>query len=119
MAIRSEARRVLVLTSDTAPLVRALRRAGYDVETRDDGARFDIAIADVTRSRAIEELHAKYGDFRLIAIAPALGTRSLRTADAMGAQAVLCRPVSSSELVRRVAGLVKVRAMPYVAGSGE
>jgi len=119
MAVRSETRRVLVLTTGAEPLARALRRAGYEVETHDEGTRFDLAIADVSRTSAVQLLHEKYGDFRVIAVTPALGPLSLRAADSMGAQALLRRPLSSAEVVRRVTDIVKVRAMPYVAGSGE
>ena len=131
MAVRSAVQRVLVAEPDARVrgwLKRVLAGAGYDVVVARNGraavarARerpidlviFSLAIPEAERMDAMQAMLAVRPQPKVVATAGALGPRTLRAADLLGAQAVLRKPLSSKTVVQRVRELLRSRPTPYV-----
>jgi CheY-like chemotaxis protein len=131
MAVRSAVQRVLVV--DDAPAARnwfskVLAGAGYEVSLARNGREattqagehsIDLVICSLTipeaeRTEIMHEMLASRPQLKIVATAGALGPRTLRAADLLGAQAVLTKPMSSRVVLQRVRELLRPRTVPYV-----
>ncbi|MGP0076648.1 MAG: response regulator [Bryobacteraceae bacterium] len=126
MAVRSAGQSVLVIGDEAAMrnrLARVLRRAGYEVFTAENDEEalrqakerpIDLVIAslidDSDGVEAIRAMQAEQPRLKLITIAGALGPATLRTADLLGAQAVLTNPLSATTVLRRVREVLRNRS---------
>ena len=130
MAVRSAVQRVLVAEPDAVVrgwLTRVLAGAGYDVAVARNGREavaraeehaidlviFSLAIPEAERMEAMHAILAARPAPKVVATAGALGPRTLRAADLLGAQAVLRKPLSSKMVVARVRELLRPRPTLY------
>ena len=116
MAVRSSVQRILVLDSDLARrawVSRVLRGAGYQVSPSSD-APVDLVVAGLSMAQDLEAIRLAQPRVRVIAVASTLDSATLRSADLVGAQAVVTRPLSAQLLLRRVRQLLRSRPVPYV-----
>jgi CheY-like chemotaxis protein/nitrogen-specific signal transduction histidine kinase len=121
-------RRARVLVADDEDLVRGflvavLQEAGYEVIEAANGKEaleraravpVDLAITDLFMPgqeglATIGALRRDVPGVRIIAISGALGDQSLRSAQTLGADAVLSKPASAEVLLATVAGVLKLR----------
>lgn len=124
MAIRSAARRVLVVDRNLAVrtrLIGILKGAGYEVLAARDGqmavaqardAPVDLVISDlaVPEEESVKLIRAIRQDrpkLKVIAMTATFGPHALRTADMLGAQAVLRKPLTAEMVRRRVNDLLR------------
>jgi two-component system KDP operon response regulator KdpE len=126
--------RVLIVDDD--PLVRraiskVLARGGFDVDTAEDATpaldvaadkRPDLAVVDFNMPtcglEVVRQLKAKYGDFIFVAILTGEDSESMRTQClGAGADAVLIKPISPSELQRRLTAAALALKTQLVAAS--
>jgi uncharacterized protein (TIGR03437 family) len=131
MAVRSREQRILVagdIPQVRNWLARVLAGAGYEVSVTRDGREalersnenpVDLVICSLTmpeteRRELVRTMLAARPQLKVVATAGALGPRTLRAADLLGAQAVLTKPMSSKVVVQRVRELLSPRAVPYV-----
>ena len=136
MAVRSAVERVLVAEPDPAVrgwLTRVLAGAGYDVAVARNGREavaraeehaidlviFSLAIPEAERMEAMHAILAARPAPKVVATAGALGPRTLRAADLLGAQAVLRKPLSSKMVVARVRELLRPRPTLYTVEEEE
>jgi uncharacterized protein (TIGR03437 family) len=126
MAVRSAGQSVLVIDDETAlrkRLARVLKRAGYEVVTAENDEEalrqakersIDLVMASLTDPahgvEAIRTMQAEQPRLKLIAIAGTLGPATLRTADLLGAQAVLMNPMPATTVLRRVREVLRSRS---------
>ena len=106
-------------------LRKVLSDAGYDVLTagssqealaRASGQSLDMVISSVTMPlETMAALRAKRPRLKIVATAGALDAPTLRSADVLGAQAILTKPMTSAVVLRRVRELLRSRPVPYVA----
>ena len=130
MAVRSAVQRVLVAEPDAAVrgwLTRVLAGAGYDAAVARNGreavARAEehpidlvicsLAIPEAERTEAMRGVLAARPAPKVVATAVAVGPRTLRAADLLGAQAVLRKPLSSKMVVAKVRELLRPRPTVY------
>jgi uncharacterized protein (TIGR03437 family) len=132
MAVRSPTQRILTIDDD--PAIRnwfgkVLVRAGYEVLTASNDAEalaqaggrpVDLVISNLVapeqeRLETIRALRAERPQLRIIATAGVPSSEALRSADLLGAQAVLTKPMAPQAVVRRVRELLRSRPVPYVA----
>jgi uncharacterized protein (TIGR03437 family) len=134
MAVRDAKNRVLLATSrEQAERVwrAALVKAGYDVFTARDGEaaievaraqRLDLAVVDLPGSGAdlqscARAMRGVRPNLKLIVAVDGMAPAALQSADLLGAQAVMARPVGSVALVARVRELTRRRTFVYDAGT--
>jgi CheY-like chemotaxis protein len=110
-----------VLVVDDEPGVRSffadvLRSAGYQVEEAGDGERalaavetapFDLVVTDLVMPNqegieTIMALRGRYPRLKIIAVSGAFGGNMLTTAEALGADETLMKPVSPERLLETV-----------------
>jgi uncharacterized protein (TIGR03437 family) len=122
MAVRSARRRVLVLQNNAVirrRLVRILAKAGYKVSTtqqameQSDLAILDLAMPKEETSEIIEALRKARPQLRIMTVSSALDADALRTADLLGAQAVLTQPFTALKVRSRVRALLEMRPAVY------
>jgi uncharacterized protein (TIGR03437 family) len=130
MAVRSARRQILIVESDAAigrRLAAILTGAGYDVLTARDGRdamglakdrKFDLVICDLAlpAEDSLQMMRAIRTDQQMVktaAIAGALSADALKTADLLGAQAVLTKPLAAQIVLDRVRALVERRLARY------
>jgi len=118
MAVRTAVKQVLLL--DLAPatrirLHRILTAAGYHVFSAADQKTVDLVISSLGASEQITAVRAAQPRVKLIAMAPAVDPDTLRSADLLGAQAVLTDAMTAQSVLRRVRELLRPRLVPYVA----
>ena len=130
MAVRSAVQRVLVAEPDAAVrgwLTRVLAGAGYDVVVARNGREAvvraeehaidlvicSLAIPEAERMGAMRGILAARPAPKVVATAGALGPRTLRAADLLGAQGVLRKPLSSKMVLERVRELLRSRPTVY------
>jgi len=124
MAIRSSRRRVLVVDHEPAirnRLTGILKGAGYEVVAargaqdaalQAKGHLVDLVIADLAMPEEeglemIRSLRSERPKLKIIVMSGAFGTRALRAADILGAQAVLRKPLTAEVVRRRVHDLLR------------
>ena len=130
MAVRSARQQVLVVAGDPAIrrwLAAIVAGAGYDVLTAPDGQEatglaehhdVDLVVVDLAlpsedsleMMRAIRKAHLQV---KTAALADTLSPEALKTADLLGAQAVLTMPLAAQIVVRRVRVLLQRRPARY------
>jgi uncharacterized protein (TIGR03437 family) len=135
MAVRSVVRSVLVIDGQPAIrnwLARVLKTAGYEVFTAENDREalrqgnehpVDLVISSLTgeedreedRLEAIHAMQAERPQVKLIAIAEALSPAALRTADLLGAQGVLTKPLAARTMLRRVRETLAAHPIRYEA----
>jgi len=120
------AARILVADDDAAVrcfLREVLEQGGHEVIEAADGKqalrqarseRVDLVITDLVMPEqegieTIQALRRDVPDVRVIAISGAFGGQFLKTAQLLGADAVLSKPVSAELLLARVAEVLKPR----------
>jgi uncharacterized protein (TIGR03437 family) len=116
MAVRTALKQVLLLDLPSATRVRLhriLTAAGYHVTSNQEFV--DLIISSLGASEHIAGVRAAQPRAKLIAMAPAIDTDTLRSADLLGAQAVLSDSMTSQSMLRRVRELLRPRIVPYVA----
>jgi uncharacterized protein (TIGR03437 family) len=116
MAVRTSIKQVLLL--DLAPVTRArlsriLTAAGFHVSS--DEKLIDLVISSLGASEQIAAVRAAQPRLKLIAMADTIDADTLRSADILGAQAVLTDGMTSQSILRRVRELLRPRIVPYVA----
>ena len=72
-----------------------------------------LAIPEAERTEGMRAILAMRPAPKVVATAGALGPRTLRAADLLGAQAVLSKPLSSKMVVARVRELLRPRPALY------
>ncbi len=122
MAVRSAQRRVLVLNNDAVirrRLVRILGKAGYQVSTaqqtleQPDLAILDLAMPTEEALEIIRALREVRAQLRIMTVSQSLDPDALRTADLLGAQAVLTQPFTAVKVRTRVRALLQMRPAVY------
>lgn len=130
MAVRSSRRRILIVSPDQAVgewVEAVLRGSPYDVEVaRESGQALtsarehpadllisDLAITEAEQTQMLQALKQKRPKVKLLALSQSLDSGSLRAADMLGAQAVLCKPLKAKQVRARVATLLHERAAHY------
>lgn len=145
MAVRSAVQRILVMNHEAVTrnwLRKVLADAGYEVLTARDEHPVDLVISSLTMLEEAQrrvaaalngtdcrppsscggdlgvlEIRADRPQLKIIATAGALSPDTLRSADLLGAQAVLAKPLTSQSVLQRVRELLRSRPVPYVAGA--
>jgi uncharacterized protein (TIGR03437 family) len=120
MAVRSARRSVLLIDNDAAArnrLTRILGGAGYQVLTAAK-AQPDLAIVDLAMRgegllETIRTLRDADPQVKIIALSVDLGPDTLRTADILGSQAVLVKPLNAVTLLARVRTVLQRRPAAY------
>jgi len=133
MAVRRGKDQVLIAVSDARSrrwLKEALTRAGYEVHTARDGEEavalaraqapdlvlLDLQGSDADRQSCVVAMRAARPRLKVIVAINSLGAEDLRSADLLGAQAVIARPLTAQALLRRVRELIRRRPPIYDAG---
>jgi PAS domain S-box-containing protein len=115
--------RILVVDDDDAVrgvLQKLLSDAGYEVLATRDGREamrlvaehpFDLVLTDLIMPdqeglETIRELHRDYPAIRVVAMSGAMGAIYLRTAELLGADAALRKPIDGSQLLRTLRDLL-------------
>jgi uncharacterized protein (TIGR03437 family) len=133
MAVRSAVKRILIIEPESATRVwlrKLLVDFGYVVIAADRapqaieenrGRYVDLVISgsgisasDVAET--LQQLPAGRPQVKLAAIATALDSESLKSADLIGAQTVIAKSMSGKVVLRRVYEILKYRPTPYMAG---
>jgi hypothetical protein len=117
MAVRTAVRQVVLLDLPEATrvrLARTLTAAGYHI-AEPDQKPLDLVISSLAASEQLKAIRAAQPRVKLIAMTTALDPEALRSADLLGAQAVLTEAMTSQSVLRRVRELLRVRIVPYVA----
>lgn len=130
MAVRSAQRGILLMTSDAAVrrrLTEILTPAGYDVLSAPDeaslkllpkGRNIDLAIAGLDRTaganlQMLAEIRKDHQLVKTAVLAGEMNDGTLKTADLLGAQAVLTKPLSARTVLDKVRTLVERRPARY------
>jgi uncharacterized protein (TIGR03437 family) len=130
MAIRSEKQQILVVSEDAAirrRLSAMLTAAGYDLFTASEVTQatrlgqdrnVDLLIADLSlppldRAELAQAIREAHPQVKMLAISAALNAETVKTADLLGAQAVVARPLSAQTLMARVRALLQRRPAVY------
>jgi uncharacterized protein (TIGR03437 family) len=133
MAVRSAVQRIVIADKDAANRERlrtVLTRAGYDVigarngeeaRTHANESPIDMVICSLTlpeneRMETVAAMLAGRPKLKIVATAAALGSDTLRSADLLGAQAILTKSMASKLVLERIRDLLRSRPVPYVAG---
>ena len=117
---------VRVVVADDEPGVRAFFRAaleeeGYEVKEAATGKQVleivhaypvDLVITDLVMPEqegieTVRALRKEFAGLGIIAMSGGFGAHFLKVAVALGANAVLCKPVEAEDLVNRVAEVVR------------
>ncbi len=125
MAVRSEVQRILILDSDPAvraQLTQILKAARYEVIPAAEAGQHPIdlvicslAIPEAERLKTVRAIVSEQTRVRIAALAGVLDSAALRSADLLGAQIVLTKPLVPKTVLQRIRELVRSRPFPYVA----
>jgi uncharacterized protein (TIGR03437 family) len=130
MAVRTSALRILVVDHDASILLRLkkiLQSAGYEVLTAVDsvqaGARvnegpIDLVIADLAMTKEagtkmIGAIQNENPQLKIMAMSGESTRNVLRTADILGAQAVLKKPLTEKIVLRRVHDILQAHFVAF------
>ena len=133
MAVRSAVQRILVIDSNAAELRQLserLKNAHYYVSTAGSAAEavgqvqenlfpidlvlISLGIPEPDRLKIADTARFHWPQVKLVATAPSAGANALRSADLMGAQAIVAQPASSGVLLRKIYELLHLKPPPYV-----
>jgi uncharacterized protein (TIGR03437 family) len=132
MAVRSAVQRIVIADNDAAnrnSLRTMLTRAGYEVIVARNGEEAqahanerpidmlicNLALPEQERMETVAAMLAGRPKLKIVATAAALDPDTLRSADLLGAQAVLTKSMASKLVLARIRDLLRSRPVPYVA----
>jgi CheY-like chemotaxis protein len=130
VAIRPAVQQVLVIEAE--PVTRnwlrtVLAGSGYEVFVATNGRQaqvqadrhpIDLVISQLgtpegERLETIRRIRERAPQLKVIVTVRALGPRTLRAADLLGAEAVLTKPMTSKAVLQRVRDVLRPRPLPY------
>ena len=133
MAVRSAVQRILVVDPDAAVrehLNAVFSGAHYYVSqasnAREAVAQVEsnlypldlvvlcLALPGAEQAEALRAIERAWPKAKVIVTAAALSTANLRSADLLGAQAIVARPFQTSVLLKKARDLLHRKPMPYV-----
>jgi uncharacterized protein (TIGR03437 family) len=133
MAVRSAVQRILVVDPDAAVrehLSAAFSGAHYYVSQASNAREavaqvesnlypldlvlLSVALPGAEQAEALRAIERAWPKAKVIVTAAALTTANLRSADLLGAQAIVARPFQTSVLLKKAHDLLHRKPMPYV-----
>ena len=126
MAVRSDVQQILLMDLHPQTRIRlrsVLAKSGYRVFVARDFSEglakahenpIDLIITSLAMPE-LDRIKKERPRVRIIAMGAGLDTETLRSADLLGAQAVLTETMGSQEILQRVRELLRRRAVQYVA----